>query len=293
MAFSGIELNDEIAVERLHSAFRYDFPNDFSYDGESHAAWEFVYIAKGKASITADNMTYILKSGEMVCHKPYEHHAIKPYQGRAVAIILCFECKSEQMQHFNNKIMSVPQAQRNMLNDIAARAEHIFEPKEPLDISKDYGMNRASYSSKLVEQYIKNAIELLIISLLETTSTEMQKRRDDFEQAKQRRTLTKDIKAYLNESYGEQIRLNELSTRFSYSPSSIKRIFKAETGYSVIDYLNSLRIERAKELLVETDLSTESIAHALGIANGYYFSRMFSARVGISPRAYKKDKKQR
>ncbi len=286
--YAGIELNNEIIVEKLQSAFRYAFPNDFSYDGESHSAWEFVYLEKGKATVTADNMTYLIKGGEMVCHKPFEHHSIAPYHNDAVAIIICFDCKSAQMEFFNNKIMSIPLRSKNLLNEIAEKAEKIFEPKEPMEIAKDYGMNRSNMSTALSEQYIKNAIEMLIISLLETTVTETKKRSESFELSKQRRTLTKDIVKYLNENYQKKILLEELSDKFAYSLSSIKRIFKNETGYGVIDYLNNIRIEKAKELLKNTEYSTEIISHEVGISNSYYFSTLFSNKVGISPKEFRR-----
>lgn len=283
----GVPLNNEIRVTRLISAFYYEFPEDFKFDGESHPGWEFVYVEKGSVSVRADHMTYVLKSGEMVCHKPHEFHRITPYQGRASVIIFCFECLGERMQYFNNKIITINQRQKHYLNDIVENASKLLLPKSPLDIVKDGAMDRSPAGTVSQEQYIGNTIELLILSLMDSEITERRKRVEFYEQCVQRRTLTSDIIRYLNENISEPIRLSDLSQKFSYSLSSIKRIFKNETGYTVIDYLNNIRIDKAKELLVHSNSSVEDIALTLGFSNAYYFSNCFKKKMGESPSKYR------
>ena len=122
---------------------------------------------------------------------------------------------------------------------------------------------------------------------MDSEITERRKRVEFYEECVQRRTLTTDIKKYLNDNISEPIRLSDLSEKFSYSLSSIKRIFKNETGYTVIDYLNNIRIEKAKEMLVHSDSSVEDIAVTLGFSNAYYFSNCFKKKIGESPSKYR------
>ena len=85
----GTLLTDKISVSRLVSAFFYKLPENFGYSGESHSGWEFVYVENGSISVGADKMTYILKKGEMVCHKPFEFHTVKPCDNNSSVIIFC------------------------------------------------------------------------------------------------------------------------------------------------------------------------------------------------------------
>ena len=86
---------------------------------------------------------------------------------------------------------------------------------------------------------------------------------------------------------GQTVKLNDISKQFSYSLSSIKRIFKEETGSSIITYLNNLRMEKAKELLADKHLSIGDIALKVGFANTYYFSNAFKKRWGESPSKFR------
>ena len=283
----GIRLNSKIEVNRLISDFYYELPRDFDYSGEKHAGWEFVYVESGKVCVGVEGASYILKKGEMVCHKPYEFHRLKPYEGKAGVVIICFESDSEYMSYFNNKILSINQMQKHYLNDIAEVGRKLFLPKDPMDIVREGAMDRSCEATELQEQFAKNAIELLVLSLMNSETTEKQNRVSMYEHFSQRQTLTKNIIEYLNEHLDEEVNLSEIAGRFSYSLSSIKRIFKEVTGYSIIAYLINLRLQKAKELLVETSLPIENIATGLGYSNIYYFSTAFKKRWGVSPSRYR------
>lgn len=288
----GIALKNSLQVTRLISAFYYQFPEGFDYSGEKHAGWEFVYVESGKVSVGVEGATYILKKGEMVCHKPFEFHSVKPYDGKASVVIFCFEVERGPMDYFNNKILSINQMQKNYLNHIVTCSKRVFCPKDPLDIVREGAMDRSPQSDPVAEQMIKCAIELLILSLLNTEAMEKQYRVSLYEHYSQRQTLTKNIIAYLHEHLSEEVNLDRIAGRFSYSLSSIKRIFKEMTGYSIISYLINLRMQKAKEYLCETNLPIEDIATQLGYANIYYFSTAFKKKWGTSPSRYRAENRK-
>lgn len=283
----GISLKSELGVTRLISDFHYELPEDFDYSGESHPGWEFVYVDKGKVRVSADNATYILKKGELVCHKPFEYHNIKPFEGTATIIVICFESSDEYMAHFNNKILSVNQRQKQYLNDIADMGKTVFLPKLPLDIVRDGQMDPSPDVTPLNLQFVKNAIQLLLLSLVDASATKKQARVILYEHSTQRKTLVKNTIEYLEQNLDKPISLPEISNNFSYSLSSIKRIFKEETGSSIMAYRNELRMAKAKELLINDTASVGQIALTLGFANVYYFSLAFKKKWGVSPSGFR------
>lgn len=83
--------------------------------------------------------------------------------------------------------------------------------------------------------------------------------------------------------YQKKVTLEELSQMAGMSVSHYCRLFKRYTGYSPIDYVTHLRMDRAKELLVMSGFRLKSIAQSVGYDDEFYFSRRFKDIVGLSP----------
>jgi len=72
------------------------------------------------------------------------------------------------------------------------------------------------------------------------------------------------------------------------SISHFSAVFKESTGYSPVEYFNHLKIQKACQYLLLTQMTVKEIAAQLGIDDPYYFSRMFSRLMGYSPMTYRK-----
>ncbi len=81
--------------------------------------------------------------------------------------------------------------------------------------------------------------------------------------------------------------LAELCLECCLSKSRFIHLFKKVTGKSVVEFTRSMRMNRAKELLLWTDLSVREIAEAVGYDDQNYFSRIFKQNVGYAPTAYR------
>lgn len=94
--------------------------------------------------------------------------------------------------------------------------------------------------------------------------------------------------SYIKEHCMEEINLSMLASECYMSYSHLFRTFKQKFGVTPIEYKNSLRIEKAKKLLLDYDLSVGEIAERLGFEGACYFTRAFKKQVGISPLSYRK-----
>lgn len=97
-----------------------------------------------------------------------------------------------------------------------------------------------------------------------------------------------DVKAWLDQHYHEKVALDDLAERFFINKFYLARLFKEQYGSSIVNYVLSLRISRAKELLRFTDLSIEEVGAQCGIPDANYFSRAFRKIEDVSPREYRK-----
>lgn len=80
----------------------------------------------------------------------------------------------------------------------------------------------------------------------------------------------------------------EMAARAGYSPDHFSRLFKRIMGIGPQAYVIRTRVDRARQLLVESSLNISQIADALGYEDVYFFSRQFKASTGQSPGAYRR-----
>jgi len=103
-------------------------------------------------------------------------------------------------------------------------------------------------------------------------------------------SIIEQAKDYIRSHYAKDISLDEVSRKVNISPYYFSKIFKEETGENFIEYLTGIRIDKAKELLMNTEYSMKEICMMCGYSDPNYFSRSFKKNVGISPTEYKEGK---
>ncbi len=94
--------------------------------------------------------------------------------------------------------------------------------------------------------------------------------------------------AYIKKYYTTPITSQTLCAEFYCSRSHLSHAFNRETGVGLKEYLTDLRINAAKSLLKNSDLTVTEISLSVGFSDGNYFSGVFKKRTGLSPIAYKK-----
>lgn len=92
---------------------------------------------------------------------------------------------------------------------------------------------------------------------------------------------------FMQANITETLRLEDLALWSGLSPSHFHRVFRAATGRAPIDYFIRLKIQRACELLANTDMKVSEIGQFLGYRDAHYFSRLFKQVTGHSPRAFR------
>ncbi len=92
---------------------------------------------------------------------------------------------------------------------------------------------------------------------------------------------------YIDANYNKPITLADVAKASHLSISRLAHVFKEQMGITIIDYLTSVRIERAKQLLLATDQNCTKICFQVGYNNQSYFTRTFKGLVGMTPRQFK------
>lgn len=139
-----------------------------------------------------------------------------------------------------------------------------------------------------------------LVPYMEETSSAMELRRRMMEifhlymEAVQEKRLGRDsynvtkAKQFLEREYQNDVSLTEISERLGIHPNYLSTLFKAETGITFSQYLRSLRVRKASELLRDTNLKIYQVAEQVGYSDTASFYRVFKEELGVSPAQYKK-----
>lgn len=104
--------------------------------------------------------------------------------------------------------------------------------------------------------------------------------------------MAETIRQYVMENYAENLSLEQIGTDLGLSPKYMSRLFKQKTGKNLTDYINEVRISKAKEILITTNMKIGDISAMVGIESRATFLRVFKKMEGIAPNEYRMLKKQ-
>lgn len=100
--------------------------------------------------------------------------------------------------------------------------------------------------------------------------------------------VIEDTLQYISGHLNEDLTLEALAEKASFSPVYFHKLFRTSTGKTLHHYIEEQRIKRSVDLLVTTDMTLSRIAYECGFSSQSYFSYAFKRSMGVTPRAYAK-----
>lgn len=100
--------------------------------------------------------------------------------------------------------------------------------------------------------------------------------------------LFKEIERYIADNMAEELDLDTVAAKFNLSSYYFSRTFKEIIGYNFSDYVNIIRIGKAKELLADSSISIKEICYSVGYSDPNYFSKVFKKYEGQSPTEFRR-----
>lgn len=94
--------------------------------------------------------------------------------------------------------------------------------------------------------------------------------------------------SYIHQHYNEKLTISLLARLEHLSPSRFRLLFRDATGMAPLEYITALRLNHARQLLVQTESSLGEVAQAVGYPDQFYFSRIFKEHTGLTPSAYRR-----
>ncbi|WP_019423065.1 AraC family transcriptional regulator [Paenibacillus sp. OSY-SE] len=261
----------------------------------THDYIQIWYVLKGEFKHTINHRTYNMVKGNLFVIPPFAVHRVEMIPGQDMEVIGC-----EFLPHFINERFEKADWSKDCF-DFSYLEQFLIDeeqitPKVVLTGEADMEVSRlleemlAEYrqSKRYFELVLKaNLLKLLSVIIREYTKLADKPSEED-DRVEKYRDLMTSVTEYIHVHFAEELRLERLCRQFSLSKTYFCYLFKRFTGKTFNDYLIDLRVRKAAEWLVETDMSVTEICFGVGFNDLAYFSRMFKRHTGVSPSQYKK-----
>lgn len=285
------KIENLLVINKIITIHFLELTKNFATHTESHDFWELVCAEKGNVICTAGEKEILLNEGEVLFHKPNETHSLKADGNHAPNIIvISFECNSEAIHFFESRKMPLNKTLLRFIYAIVEEGKKTFDiPPFAPELKK---MKLLSSPTLGGQQLIKNYLELFLINLMrgETENSNSEAiflSKDNYEEF-----ISKHVIDYMREHIFENLNVEKICSTLHYNRSYIFKQFKKNTGTSIMAYFNKMKIEKAKQLLRETDTSVNAISELLSFESPNYFSKLFKKITGHTPSTYRKIRKR-
>ncbi|SFM10607.1 AraC-type DNA-binding protein [Halanaerobium salsuginis] len=275
-----------------------------SYEMESrhyHNHYELYYLLSGERNYFVKDRSYHIRSGDLILiNKNDLHHTSNANDYHHEKIMIYF--KEEYIKNlFNWEMMidlfSVFNHKSNMIRLNIANQEIVEELLLKLLAEySDYQKVLKDHQNNIVEnELLKEAsqrklfhLKIMLTELLYKLKEIIKDESADFMHSNPLHKTISDIAGYINKNYQHEIRLNDLADEFSLNSCYLSSKFKEITGFSLIEYLNLIRLKKAKELLINSKLSITKISEKVGFNTLSHFGRIFKQYNNLSASNYRK-----
>jgi two-component system response regulator YesN len=282
--FTPIELNRDSKVqeveifeevERLKEYLKKHIPNEIRFglgsiqkgiDGWRKSYFEAVYIFKEQEEETNENRN-ITKQSQII-------------QDEVISICSAISMiyVDTSLKQFN--LLFDRLAYEMRLDGKSLKTELLLLLNQIIEflLKQNFKVERFHFPDVDELDLIKKVSEQQIIKCIQVISKEKETRLNHFVEI---------AKTYIHENYKEDISLVQIASYVNLNPFYFSKMFKKKTGETFSDYVMKVRIEFAKQLMLNENLNLKEISYQIGFKDPNYFSRVFKKYTNESPKSYR------
>ena len=257
-----------VQPELIYTGLLEDAPNWFNIQ-HSHDFCEILYVAGGAGEAILEGKKFRLAPGDLVVVNPGTLHEERSDVKAPLRLIFL------AIRDF-----AVPGLPAGCLSQEKYRVLSCGEYQYKMDIYLRELLQETSSQIEFYQEISQGLVSALLVLVMRLI------RINPEDEAALSQECQK-IKEYLDQNFTSPITLDSLSETVYISKHYLSHLFKEQTGVSPIKYLTSKRMEKACELLSETELPVSEVSKAVGYENPLYFSQVFKRVYGISPVKYR------
>lgn len=267
-------ITENLKCKRLADVFRFiSFYPSETYGAHRHLRIEINYVKKGNCILHLDNENVTFRKGEVMIITSNVNHLFEA--GPEGTTLMQLEFLPEIFSHFSLSANSgtgelTPVFLFSEENSLIKIVNNTLIIHTVQCIVNELKLKKIYYQHLVVMYYA----ELLILIYRYINEAYLPICTNE--------SLKKAI-AYIRQNYHSNININQVAEHTGISERYLRKLFSQYLGLSPLDYLNQLRVNKAVELLRNTEMLIKEICFQCGFQSPQYFSRVFKQQIGISP----------
>ena len=269
-------------IDRVAQQATYTMPHR-----HQHNFFELYYLLTGTRYYYIQGQTYLMRADDIILVRPGAYHkTLDTSQGGHDRILIHFDrayfTHEPSIATFVEELFSSPQViirpyheDRQEFHELIARI--LSEMRRPEEDPSRGVMLSALMREMLALTYraSKNSDHHAEVAALDSDPR-----------------ITELIE-YINHHYREELKVTDLADKFFVSRYHLSRRFKEATGFTILEYINSVRIIKAQELLIQSDMKIGDLVTHVGFGSSSQFTRVFKQITGVTPSQYRREQRQR
>ncbi|QGQ95374.1 AraC family transcriptional regulator [Paenibacillus psychroresistens] len=263
-------------------AFYYKHWNDFNMPYHKHNSVEIMYVISGKCIVNTVNDSFSMRKGDFIlldANVPHNLVVDKDSPCRMLNIEFIFEQKTANFPSIKDLEQGNP-----VLASLLARARPYILLRDSDEVYHTlknlvFELDKGSLNNEWMVQLQLAQLLIRMAGLAAELEDPSYQQIDLY---------VKNSMDYIHHHYDYPIQVKDIAASVNLHPGYFHRIFKSNTGQTVVEYLTSLRVEKAKMLLAHTDIPVAEISDSIGINSREYFSAIFKKYTGHTPGGYRK-----
>lgn len=264
------------------NVFKFNLIPETTVHKRTATDYELDYYVGGNRKMSINDNSFTVGNGSVVFRRPGDY-CVSSGAYNCYSLTLDFSNKKQHeygIYDRNNPENTMQDICNNPLLDLIP--PH-FISRHPSDYIKIYNKlvyNIQNANSKEPDSILINQLLFLILSDVCYTI------HNESETSPESKILTETCK-YIQENFHKNITIKELANNVSLSPSYFLKMFKKNANTTPTEYIISIRLSNAKQLLTESNLTVAQIAELCGFNDASYFSYYFRRRFGMKPSEYR------
>jgi AraC family L-rhamnose operon transcriptional activator RhaR len=264
-----------------------------------HSFFEICYAHRGSGSFTIDRRRHSVRPGEMFIARPGEPHEIISDRRKPLGIYYwAFSIAPITLTAPTSATPAVPAPPATTSIDGLLNA-FIVSPPAPARAIIRIGPTMHHTLRLLADEValrrpgFTRAIQGLLAKLiLDTARAAAPWAREgeavEAPTANPAEAVTRTAIRYLRDNLALRFEIRDVAAQVGLSERQLGRLFQQTTGGTILGYLTGLRMDRARQLLLDRDIPIKQVARAVGYPDTHYFTTLFGKRTGMTPGEFRR-----